>query len=108
MPGWCARDHLFSVSLILGAPCGAASSGAAATTGGLVARGEGTWSEVFWPNPRELLRLGVNGCGVPADPDAAAAAAAVGVDGVAADGGCTPVLNSAQRGHLRFVSEKKK
>jgi len=69
----------------------------AAMTGGLVASGEGTWSELFWPKPRELLRLGVNGGGLPADPDAAAAA------GVGVAGGCAPELNSAQRGHLRFV-----
>lgn len=65
-------------------------------TGGLVASGEGTWSEL-WPKPRELLRLGVNGGGLPADPDAAAPA------GVGVAGGCAPELNSAQRGHLRFV-----
>jgi hypothetical protein len=92
------NDYRFSVSLILGA-CGASSG--AATTGGLVARGEGTWSEVLWPKPRELLRLGVKGGGVPADPDADAA-----VDLGVAAGSCTPVLNSAQRGHLRFVSER--
>ena len=88
------HSHRFSVSLILGA-VGASSD--AATTGGLVARGEGTWSEL-WPKPREVLRLGVNGGGVAAGPDADPAA------GVGVAGGCTPVLNSAQRGHLRFVS----
>jgi hypothetical protein len=71
-------------------------------TGGLVASGEGTWSKLFWPKPRELLRLGVNGGGLPADPDAAAAA------GVGVAGGCAPELNSAQRGHLRFVSASEK
>jgi hypothetical protein len=95
-----APFHRLRVSLILGAE--GASSGAA-MTGGLVASGEGTWSEL-WPKPRELLRLGVNGGGLPADPDAAAPA------GVGVAGGCAPELNSAQRGHLRFVSasEKKK
>jgi hypothetical protein len=86
--------HRLSVSLIFGA---AGTSPAAAITGGLVARGEGTWSELLGPKPSELLRLGVNGGGLPADPDAEAAA-----------GGCVPELNSAQRGHLRFVSERKK
>ena len=76
-----------------------ASSGAA-TTGGLVASGEGTWSVLLWPRPSELLRLGVNGGGLTADPDADPAACGVA-------GGCVPELNSAQRGHLRFVSEKK-
>lgn len=89
--------HRLRVSLILGAE--GVSSGAA-MTGGLVARGEGTWSEL-WPKPREL-RLGVNGGGLPADPDAAAAA------GVGVAGGCAPELNSAQRGHLRFVSVSEK
>ena len=74
----------------------------AAITGGLVASGEGTWSALLWPKPRELLRLGVNGGGLPADPDAAAAA------GVGVAGGCAPELNSAQRGHLRFVSASEK
>jgi hypothetical protein len=49
-------------------------------TGGVVASGEGTWSELLWPRPSELLRLGVNGGGLAADPDAAPAAC-VGVAG---------------------------
>lgn len=73
----------------------AGTSPNAATTGGLVASGEGTWSELLCPKPSELLRLGVNGGGLPADAEAVA--------GVA--GGWVPELNSAQRGHLRFVSE---
>lgn len=88
--------YLLSVSLIFGA---AGTSPSAATTGGLVASGEGTWSELLCPKPSELLRLGVNGGGLPADADAEAVA------GVA--GGCVPELNSAQRGHLRFVSGEK-
>ena len=94
-----APFHRLRVSLILGA-VGVSSD--AAMTGGLVASGEGTWSVLLWPKPRELLRLGVNGGGLPADPDAAAAA------GVGVAGGCAPELNSAQRGHLRFVSASKK
>jgi hypothetical protein len=88
------RHHRLSVSLIFGA---VDTSPAAAITGGLVASGEGTCSELLGPKPSELLRLGVNGGGLPADPDAEAAA-----------GGCVPELNSAQRGHLRFVSEEGK
>jgi hypothetical protein len=87
------HHHRLSVSLIFGA---VGTSPAAAITGGLVASGEGTWSELLGPKPSELLRLGVNGGGLPADPAAEAAAA----------GGCVPELNSAQRGHLRFVSER--
>jgi hypothetical protein len=79
------------VSFIFGA---VGTSSNAATTGGVVASGEGTCSELIWPKPSELLRLGVKGGGLPAE-------AAVGVAG-----GCVPELNSAQRGHLRFVSEK--
>jgi len=85
--------HRLSVSFIFGA---AGTSSVAATTGGLVASGEGTCSKLLGPKPSEL-RLGVNGGGLLADPDAEAETAA----GVA--GGCVPELNSAQRGHLRFV-----
>jgi hypothetical protein len=91
--------HRLSVSFIFGA---AGTSSDAATTGGLVASGEGTCNEVLGPKPSELLRLGVNGGGLLAVPDAEAETGA----GVA--GGCVPELNSAQRGHLRFVSEKGK
>jgi hypothetical protein len=87
------------VSFIFGA-LGASSD--AAITGGLVASGEGTCRELLWPKPSELLRLGVNGGGLPAGPDAEAET------GVAAAGGCVPELNSAQRGHLRFVSERER
>lgn len=69
-------------------------------TGGLVASGEGTCSELLGPKPSELPRLGVNGGGLPAVPDAEA------VTGAGVAGGCVPELNSAQRGHLRFVSER--
>jgi hypothetical protein len=86
------------VSLILGAE--GVSSGAA-MTGGVVASGEGTWSKLLWPSPSELLRLGVNGGGLAADPDADPTTC-VGVAG-----GWVPELNSAQRGHLRLVSEGK-
>jgi hypothetical protein len=92
-----SMDHRLSVSLILGA---AGTSSGAATTGGVVESGEGTWSELLWPRPSELLRLGVNGCGLTADPDADAGVC-VGVAG-----GWVAELNSAQRGHLRFVSER--
>lgn len=74
----------------------AGASSGAATTGGLVASGEGTCSKLLWPNPSELLRFGVSGGGLLAD-----AAAWVGVAG-----GWVAELNSAQRGHLRFVSER--
>jgi hypothetical protein len=87
------------VSFIFGA---AGASSNAATTGGLVASGEGTCSELLGPKPSELPRLGVNGGGLPADPDAEA------VTGAGVAGGCVPELNSAQRGHLRFVSEREK
>jgi len=53
-------------------------SSGAATTGGVVASGEGTWSKLLWPRPSELLRLGVNGGGLAADADPAAC---VGVAG---------------------------
>jgi len=87
------------VSFIFGA---AGASSNAATTGGLVASGEGTCSELLGPKPSELPRLGGNGGGLPADPDAEA------VTGAGVAGGCVPELNSAQRGHLRFVSEGKR
>lgn len=66
--------------------------------GGLVASGDGTATgkpnaAVDGPrlNPR-LGRLGVWGGGLVADPEAG--------DGT----GAVPLLNSAQRGHLRLVS----
>jgi hypothetical protein len=90
--------HRLSVSFIFGA---AGTSSDAATTGGLVASGEGTCSELLGPKPSEV-RLGVNGGGLPAGPDAEAEA------GVGVAGGCVPELNSAQRGHLRFVSERER
>lgn len=69
--------------------------------GGLVASGEGTAAgkpnnAVDGPrlNPR-LGRFGVAGGGVEADADA-------GVGG-----GAVPLLNSAQRGHLRLVSAQR-
>ena len=87
------------MSFIFGA---AGTSSDAAITGGVVASGEGTCNELIWPKPSELPRLGVNGGGLPADPDAEA------VTAVGVAGGCVPELNSAQRGHLRFVSESEK
>ncbi len=85
------------MSLIFGA---AGTSSDAATTGGVVASGEGTWSKLLGPKPSDVLRLGVNGGGLPAVPDTEAET------GVGVAGGCAPELNSAQRGHLRFVSKK--
>jgi len=75
------------------------SSVAMADMGGLVASGEGT--AAGWPNavvegPRLKPRFGrfAAGSGVGPDPDGVAGAA--------------PLLNSAQRGHFRLVSEKKR
>ena len=86
----------FSVNFNFGA--GASASSSWADMGGLVARGEGTAAGK--PNdategPRLNPRLGkfaVVGGGLVAEP------AGVGVTGA------VPLLNSAQRGHLRFVS----
>ena len=91
--------HRLSVSFIFGA---AGTSSAAATTGGLVASGEGTCSEVLGPKPSELLKLGVNGGGLLSVPYSDA------VTGGGVGGGCVQVLNSALRGLLRFVSEGEK
>ena len=73
-------------------------SSSIADIGGLVARGEGT----AVGNPKEAMggprlkpklgRLTLVGGGLVAEPEA------VGVTGA------VPLLNSAQRGHLRFVS----
>lgn len=70
-----------------------------ADMGGLVASGEGT--AAGWPNavaegPRLKPRFGrfAAGSGVGPEPDGVAGAA--------------PLLNSAQRGHFRLVSEKEK
>lgn len=85
------------VSLIFGAdPEGVGgiseSTSSIADTGGLVAKGEGTGM----PKPDLLnpLRLDVMGGGLVADAGAAGT-------------GATPLLNSAQRGHLRLVSVTK-
>ena len=114
------RNYAFlSVSLILGAPAGVAgtssSSSSIGTIGGLVASGDGPWepakpSEA--PGRSEFAPPGEKMLSDP-DPDPAPkvkllpvpvgdvaggdAAEAVGRGGV-------PWLNSAQRGHLRFVS----
>ena len=86
-----------SVSLILGAePDGVEgmTSSSMADMGGLVASGEGTAAgcpktfEVARLNP--ILGKAAGGCGLE-------------TDGVV---GAVPLLNSAQRGHLRFVSGK--
>jgi hypothetical protein len=89
-----ACHHSFflpSVNFSFGAGCdepaaeGLRESPGTADIGGLVASGEETdGSANDWP----LLRGGL-----PADP--------VGTEGVM---GAAPLLNSAQRGHLRFVS----
>jgi len=72
------HHHRLSVSLSLGAE---GVSSEAATTGGLVASGEGTCNELLGPKPSELLRLAVSGGGgLPADP-APDAVTGVGVAG---------------------------
>lgn len=88
----------FSVSLILGpveSDGRAGSLSSIADTGGLVASGDGTAAG----NPKDVLgpllkpRFGkLAGGGLVAVPDE--------VDGT----GAAPLLNSAQRGHLRLVS----
>jgi hypothetical protein len=93
------------VSLILGtdvagAGVGVGSSPAMPDTGGLVARGDGTAAgkpKVLRATPRLNPRFGR--FGVPGTT--------AGVPGGATDPGGVEgpgVLNSAQRGHLRFVS----
>jgi hypothetical protein len=82
-----------SVSFNLGA--GASASSSRADIGGLVARGEGTAAGKLKEGPRLNPRLGkfaVVGGGLVAEPEG------VGVTGA------VPLLNSAQRGHFRFVS----
>jgi len=81
----------FNVNLILGAE-GAASS-SMAERGGLVARGE----ETAAGNPNELAPGRLNPS--PPNPCEALAAEVEGVGGT----GAVPLLNSAQRGHLRLV-----
>jgi len=104
---WCAKviDNriynyvLLSINLILGAePLGvpgmASRSSSMADMGGLVAKGDGTAAgnpNAAAEGPRLKPRLGrfaVVGGGLVAEPD-----------GV----GAVPLLNSAQRGHFRFV-----
>ena len=87
-----------SVSFNLGA--GASASSSWADIGGLVARGEGTAAgkpKAALEGPRWNPRLGkfavVDG-GLVAEPEG------VGVTGA------VPLLNSAQRGHFRFVSSR--
>jgi hypothetical protein len=85
------------VSLIFGAdPEGVGgiieSMSSIADTGGLVAKGEGTGApKPDRLNPLRLDILGVMGGGLVADAEAEAT-------------GTVPLLNSAQRGHLRLVS----
>ena len=88
------------MSLILGAVLVGVMEGSMssmADTGGLVARGDGTAAlklkDAFCDGllkPLKLDPLGVAGGGL--EPD--------GVEGTSG----APLLNSAQRGHLRFVS----
>ena len=69
--------------------------------GGLVARGEGT--AAWKPKPAPLrLNSAVPGIGIPGGGGLPAEPEAPGVLG-----GAVPLLNSAQRGHFRFVSSQK-
>jgi len=101
----------FSVSLIFG-PAAAdegvpgsevALSSSIACIGGLVAKGDGTAAG----NPKERLLPPTGG---PRLKPKFANPGAVGGGGLVAEadgvrgGGIVPLLNSAQRGHLRFVS----
>lgn len=88
------RHVRFNVNLILGAE-GAASS-SIAERGGLVARGEETAG-----NPNELAPGRLNP--IPPNPPPMGEALAAEVEGVGGTG-AVPLLNSAQRGHLRLVS----
>jgi len=71
--------------------------------GGLVAKGDGTAAG----NPKERLLPPIGGPRLKpkfANPGAVGGGGLVAeVDGVR-EGGTVPLLNSAQRGHLRFVS----
>lgn len=106
----------FSVSLIFGAAAGAAEeeegvpggsalpvSSSIANTGGLVAKGDGTPAA----NPKADVLPVLEG---PRLNPRFANPGAVGGGGLAAEaegvkgGGAVPLLNSAHRGHLRFVS----
>jgi|ERR1700722_1144527 len=87
-------QFFFNISLIFGAELdrgGSASS--RAETGGLVASGDGTATGYPKVEPEGLLnpRLVADGGGL-----------------VALVGGAVPALNSAQRGHFRFVSKEAK
>lgn len=89
-----------------GVPGGLSSS--IGITGGLVANGDGT--AVGNPKDERLLPPAAGGPRLKprfVNPGAVGGgglvAEAVGVRG----GGIVPLLNSAQRGHLRFVSKKK-
>ena len=89
------RHVRFNVNLILDAE-GAASS-SMAERGGLVARGE----ETAAGNPNELAPGRLNPS--PPNPPPMGEALAAEVEGVGGTG-AVPLLNSAQRGHLRLVS----
>jgi len=89
------NNHVrFNVNLILGPDVDGVRPSSIADMGGLVASGEGTaagWPKMVLEGPRlkpKFGRLAVGG-GLEADPE--------GVVGAA------PLLNSAQRGHFRFV-----
>lgn len=87
----------FSVSLILGAALGVDSMSSIADTGGLVASGDGTAAL----NPKDAF---CDGLLKPLNPDPlGVAGGGLDADGVTGTGGA-PLLNSAHRGHLRFVS----
>lgn len=98
----------FSVSLIFGPDEGVpgsevALSSSIACIGGLAAKGDGTAAG----NPKERLLPPTGGPRLKpkfANPGAVGGGGLVAeVDGVRG-GGIVPLLNSAQRGHLRFVS----
>jgi len=88
-----AHERL-SVNLILVVD-GAAGSSSIADTGGLVANGEGTATgkpKAGFEGPRLNPRLGILiAGGLVAEPEGTS------------DAGAVPLLNSAHRGHLRFV-----
>lgn len=99
----------FSVSLIFGPAAadegvpGNELSSSIACIGGLVAKGDGTAAG----NPKERLLPPTGGPRLKpkfTNPGAVGGGGLVAeVDGVRG-GGIVPLLNSAQRGHLRFVS----
>jgi hypothetical protein len=86
---------------------GGASPSSIADIGGLVARGDGTAAPKFGfrsavaePRPSDLANPGALGPLGTRGEEIDGAPLTLGVNG----GGAVPELNSAQRGHLRFVS----